>query len=264
MKILIIGDIFGKVGKLIVERNLPNIIKEHNIDLVIANAENISKQGKGISKKDYDDLKSFGVDYITLGNHAFKDDEVNDILHNEDIIRPQNFPDDLSKQGKGKTIIEIDGKKILLFNLLGKELMFSKATSPFAAADEILKRDSYDLAILDFHAETTSEKKALAHYLKDKVKIFFGTHTHIQTSDFEVKEDSKQAYITDVGMTGIVDSAIGVEYDAVISKLKDNQFSIFKEKLSGIAQLSSIVVELDKQLTPISIETLNIREKINT
>ncbi len=261
MKILIIGDIFGRVGKSIVERHLSNIIKDNNIDLVIANAENISKHGKGISKKDYHDLKSYGVDYITLGNHAFKDEEVNEILDNKDIIRPQNFPDDLIKKGKGSTIININDKKILLLNLLGKELMFSKATSPFEAANKILKKESYDLAILDFHAETTSEKKALAHYLRGKVKVFFGTHTHIQTSDCEVNE-SGQAYITDVGMTGVVDSAIGVEYDAVISKLKDNQFAIFKEKLSGIAQLSSVVVELDDNFMPTSIETLNIREKL--
>ncbi len=261
MKILFIGDIFGKIGKEMLQRNLSEVRKLNNIDLVIANAENISKNGKGISKQDYVDLKNMGVDYITLGNHAFKDEEVNDILQNDDIIRPHNFPEDPLRNGKGYTIINFNNKKILLFNLLGRELMFSKATSPFDAADEILNNNPHDLAILDFHTETTSEKKVLAYYLRDRVKIFYGTHTHIQTSDYEINEDN-QAYITDIGMTGVVDSAIGVEFEAVLSKLKDNDFSVFKEKLTGIVQMSSIIVELDEKMIPISIDTLNLREKI--
>ena len=136
--------------------------------------------------------------------------------------------------------------------------MGDKVLSPFDRADAILDNNEYDLAILDFHAETTSEKKVLSFYLKDKVQIFYGTHTHIQTADEYILDD--QAYITDVGMTGIMNSAIGVEYEAVVSKLRNNIHSRFIEKKEGIMMFNAILVTVyDNTFKPFKIERLNIK-----
>ncbi len=261
MKILIIGDIFGYAGKRIIMENLPFIKTDLKIDVVIANAENVSNNGKGLNYKDYCDLKDFGIDYFTLGNHAFKDKDIYNFIDEVDnLVRPANLKKETA--GKEYLIFNFNNKRILLFNLLGRELMNRKqVTSPFEKADEILDNVEYDLAILDFHAETTSEKKVLSYYLRDKVKIFYGTHTHIQTSDEEILND--QAYITDLGMVGISDSAIGIEYEGVLDRmLEKNKFSSFKEKESGIKTLNSILVSLyDNTLIPYNIERINLKIK---
>ncbi len=258
MKILILGDIFGEAGKSIILENLPFIKKQLAVDLVIANAENVSNNGKGLSYKDYKDLNDFGVDYFTMGNHTFKQSDIYDYINEEqNIIRPANFGSHLP--GRGSLIIPYKEKKILLMNLLGKELMSSnKIESPFLAADQILDENEYDVAILDFHAETTSEKKALAYYLKNRVDVFYGTHTHIQTAD-ETITHYGQAYITDIGMVGISDSAIGVEYEEVIQRLLGGSFSSFKEKKDGIRNLNGILVTLyDNSFKPFKIERINM------
>ncbi len=258
MKILILGDIFGEAGKKIIMENLPFIKKQLEVDLVIANAENVSNNGKGLSHKDYNDLNDFGIDYFTMGNHTFRQNDIYDYIDKEkNIIRPANF--DSHFPGKGFLIIPYKNKKILLMNLLGKELMSGKnIESPFIIADQILNNNSYDIAILDFHAETTSEKKALAYYLKNKVDIFFGTHTHVQTAD-ETITSYGQAYITDIGMVGISDSAIGVEYEEVIQRLISKNFSSFKEKKEGIKNLNGVLVTLyDNSLKPFKIERINL------
>lgn len=255
MKILIIGDIYGQAGKSAIQDNLPEIIKQYLPDIVIANGENVSKGGKSLDKKDYIDLMQAGIQYFTMGNHTFKRFELETYIDKvENVIRPGNAWSD--KKGKSYLIIPFKNKKILLFNLLGQSFMPGiDVTSPFEYSDNLLSSIKYDLAILDFHAEATAEKIVLANYLSDRVGIFFGTHTHIQTADERILNGTT-AYITDVGMTGVFDSAIGADFSMVTSRMKDNKFGKFLEA-KGNVRINAILVTLDdKTLIPFKIERI--------
>ncbi len=253
MKILIIGDIYGEEGKNAIKNILPQIKKELKPDITIANAENVSYGGKSLIKTDYDFLMSYGIDYITMGNHTFRKKEINDYIDKVDnMVRPENWDADV--KGVGHLTFNYKNKKILLMNLLGVTFMNIKAKNPFYVADKILDENEYDLAIVDFHAETTSEKIVLGNYLSNKVGIFFGTHTHIQTADERILNNN-QAYITDVGMTGVFNSAIGADFDAVTKKMKDDKMSPFIEAKGGEIILNGIIVEIDDdKMSPISIK----------
>ena len=220
MKIMIIGDIFGHAGKTALVNNIDKLKDKYNPDIIIANAENVSKGGKSLIKEDYDLLHKSGVDYFTMGNHTFDNPKINEYIDNVDnLVRPANLLG--NEKGKGFIIFKFNNKKILLLNLLGKAFINKPTSNPFFAADEILDNNEYDLAIVDFHAEATSEKLVLANYLSNKVDIFVGTHTHVQTSDERIMKN-KMAYITDLGMTGVFNSAIGMNYNEVEKRIKDN------------------------------------------
>ncbi|BDV03375.1 MAG: metallophosphoesterase [Candidatus Hepatoplasma scabrum] len=245
MKILIIGDIFGVSGKSIIEKYLIKYKNFFKPDLIIANGENVSKGGKSLIKKDYDFLMNCGIDYFTMGNHTFHNKEINNYINDvNNMVRPSNYKNKV--KGQGFLIFNVDGKKILLMNLLGASFMNISVKNPFLTADQILKNNKYDIAILDFHAETTSEKKVLANYLKDQVTIFYGTHTHIQTSDLYIW-DQKMAYITDIGMTGIRDSAIGIRFKEVTNFLKNGVKERFYEANEGVEIFNAILVEIDEK-----------------
>ncbi|NOQ50054.1 MAG: TIGR00282 family metallophosphoesterase [Mycoplasmataceae bacterium] len=254
MKILIIGDIYGQPGKRMIQSYLPSLKQTLKPDIVIANAENTSIGGKSLIKKDYDLLKAAGVDYFTMGNHTFKNREINDYIDDvPDLIRPANWPGNV--KGRGFLIFEYNNKKILLLNLLGQSFMNIPGINPFTIADEILNNNKYDLAIVDYHAEATAEKIIVANYLSKKVQIFFGTHTHVQTADERIL-NKKTAYITDVGFTGVFDSAIGADFKAVTAKMKDDIKSKFIEA-QGPVRLNAILVTLyDNTLKPYSIERI--------
>lgn len=256
MKILIIGDIFGKAGKEIIEKHLVEYKKRFNPDVVIANGENVSEGGKSLIKNDYDFLKKCGVDYFTMGNHTFHNRGINTYINDiNDMVRPANYKNKV--KGKGSLIFNWNGKKILLMNLLGTNFMNIAVKNPFLIADQILENNQYDISILDFHTETTSEKKVLSNYLKDKVTIFYGTHTHVQTSDLYIL-DQKMVYITDIGMTGIRDSAIGVEYKEVTDLLKDGIKEPFREAREGIKIFNAIFVEIDDETNlPVKIKRIS-------
>ncbi len=266
MKILIIGDIFGYEGKEFAKKTIPLIKEQLKPDITIANAENVSKGGKSLIKKDYDELNLFGVDYFTMGNHTFRNPEINDYIDEVDnLIRPINYSN--KQKGKGYIIIEVNNKKILLLNILGKELMNIKVNNPFNSATEVLDNNDFDLAIIDFHAETTSEKIVLANYLstryKNKGMVFVGTHTHVQTSDERILNDN-MAYITDLGMTGIQDSAIGMDFESVTKRMVSGELQKFVEA-SGenkFKVINGVLVTLyDNTLKPYSIERITYKDK---
>lgn len=246
MNFLIIGDIVGKVGVEAVKKNISSLKEKYNIDFTIANGENAA-DGMGITKNIVNDLYASGVDAITMGNHTWgKKDIFSFIDEEERLVRPANYAEGLC--GKGSILLNAKGKKIGIINLIGRVNMGGSYDSPFTVADnEInkLKENGANIIIVDFHAEATAEKIALAYYLKDKVNILFGTHTHVQTADERIY-DTGMGYITDVGMTGPKNSIIGMNVDAAMKRF----LTQIPERYScaeGPYILNGVVFEIDEE-----------------
>ncbi len=216
MNILILGVIVGEASVKRVKEILPNLIKENNIDFVIANGEN-SAGGMGITAKIYKDLILSGVNVITMGNHTWGKKDIFNIIDNKNLLRPANYPEGVVGNGYG--IYDCLNKKIAVINLIGRASMNVLSENPFIVADNIVKeiKDKVDVIIVDFHAEATAEKIAMGYYLDGKVTCVFGTHTHVATADETILEKGT-AYITDIGMTGPKKSVIGMEVDASIKR----------------------------------------------
>ncbi len=215
-RILHIGDIVGKPGRKGLRLLLPDLIEEYKPSLIVANCENIAG-GLGVSEKQAAELLDFGVDVLTTGNHVFRRKEVFQMLDNDPrIVRPANYLP--GNPGRGATVIEKDGTRYGVLNLVGTVNM-SAARSPFLAVDEEVDRldQKADLIVVDFHAEATSEKVAMGWHLDGRVCAVIGTHTHIQTADARVLPKGT-AYITDIGMTGPCDSVIGVKKEQSLER----------------------------------------------
>ncbi len=218
MKILAIGDIVGSRALDYIKQNLWKKRAELGADFVVANGENASEI-HGISSADAEELLSAGVDVITLGNHAFgRRDIMNMLGDSRYIIRPANYP--ALVPGSGSTVVNFGGYRILCINVMGTAFMEPLAC-PFATVDKILERErgGYEVSVLDIHAESTSEKLALARYFDGRIDVIFGTHTHVQTADEQVLQRGS-GYITDLGMTGPADGIIGAEAEAVIERMR--------------------------------------------
>lgn len=226
MKILALGDVVGTKSIDYLAKNLWKIRDRLGVDMVVANGENASEI-HGIASADANALLDTGVDLITLGNHAFGKKDLYPLLSDsEKIIRPANYPP--LAVGGGYTTLNVDGYKILCINILGTALMEPLAC-PFSTVERILERESgeYDLALMDIHAEATSEKLALARYFDGRIQIMFGTHTHVQTADEQILPKGS-GYITDLGMTGPTNSIIGTDAEAVIEKFRTKMPSRFR------------------------------------
>lgn len=262
MKILFIGDIFGKSGRKAINVELPKIKKEHNIDVTIANAENAS-HGRGLSLKHYLQLKLFGIDYFTLGNHTWYQNDIKEVLNNKDVVRPFNIKlnNEWSKYGNGSIIFEYKNKIIRLTNLLGNSIMTKDLqTNPFIAFNDVVNNDKSDIHIVDFHCETTSEKNAFLLTFASKVSAIVCTHTHVQTADEKIYKNT--AYISDVGMTGGSNGIIGAKPDTILEMFvgKSNKFKLDPQE--GKYQFNGVIIEFnDKNNLPINIERINIIEK---
>lgn len=215
MKILAIGDIVGDTGVKFLQENLSRIKRENNIDFVIANVEN-SSDGMGITKKTYNTLNFLDIDVMTMGNHTWSKKDVFELLDNNNLIRPANFYKTVP--GSGYNIYECNGKKIAVINLIGRVYIDNPSDNPFAVVDEIIEKvkEEADVIVVDFHAEATAEKIAMAYYLKDRVSILFGTHTHVQTSDERIIDGL--GYITDLGMTGPETSVLGLRVEIALKR----------------------------------------------
>lgn len=216
--ILALGDAIGSSGTsyLSESRRLRKFCTERKIHLTVVNAEN-SADGNGTLPQSANSLFEAGADVLTGGNHSFKRREFYTMLDDtETVLRPANMP--AAAEGHGYTIVDAGGVRVLVMNLIGCVYMES-VTSPFECADRILEREKgrYDISAVDFHAEATSEKLALAHYLTGRVSCIWGTHTHVATAD-ECILGGATGYITDLGMVGSRDGIIGVKPDAVLHK----------------------------------------------
>ncbi len=216
LNILFIGDIVGKPGMEMVQTWLPGLAKKYKADFIIANGENAA-DGKGCTEKEGKILFDLGVDVITSGNHIWDKHQSQDYLKEEKrILRPLNYPK--GTYGRGYTIIETKKGKVGVLNLQGRAFM-APIDCPFRAADWALSRikQETNVVFLDFHAEATAEKLAMANYLDGKISVLVGTHTHIQTADERIFPKGT-GYITDSGMTGPYDSVIGMKTDAAINR----------------------------------------------
>ncbi|MBE6786788.1 MAG: TIGR00282 family metallophosphoesterase [Ruminococcaceae bacterium] len=247
MRILAVGDVCGSIGCEYVRKTLPTLKRKYKIDMVIINAEN-SADGNGITPKSADYLLNIGADVLTGGNHSLRRAEVYDYLDSNDcVLRPHNLPD--AQNGKGYCLVDFGKIQVAVINLSGKIFLDRlNASCPFAAADELCdkaKQDGAKIIVVDFHAEATSEKRALGLYLDGKVSAFFGTHTHIQTADSQILENGT-GYITDIGMTGPIDSVLGVKKEIIINRLKDNDMSKF-ELANGECMLNGCIFEVDEK-----------------
>ncbi len=219
LNILFIGDIVGKIGRKTIAKILPSLRKELKINFVIANAENIA-HGSGITPETIQEILNSGVDYCTSGDHVFRKRKQAEKCFEDNlpVIRPANFPPSVS--GKGYAVINYKKHKILLINLIGRVFMRMHYDCPFRKLDEILAnknlaKDKFSAIIIDIHAETASEKIALAYYAQGRVSAVFGTHTHVMTADHKII-NKEMAYITDVGMVGYANGSLGVDKEGII------------------------------------------------
>ncbi|MGY6171729.1 TIGR00282 family metallophosphoesterase [Candidatus Mycoplasma pogonae] len=264
LRILFIGDVFGESGIAAVEKYLPIIKAKADFDFVICQAENVSGR-KGMNRKDYQTLKAAGINAFTFGNHVWSKKEIQTFINNNDIIRPANI--DASYQGEGTRVFNINGISLRVTSLMG--IIFNKLLPPwgeeyansfFDAIDAIIANDEADYHLVDFHAETTSEKNVLSLYLDGKVTAVLGTHTHVQTNDARILANGT-AFITDVGMTGPCDSAIGANYDEVYRKMRYNSMVAFLPS-NNPAQFNAVHLTLAPRGN--KIKTINIyRDKIS-
>ena len=217
MKILMLGDVSRSLSCRYLVENLPRYQRKNGISFTVVNGEN-SAERNGIDKISAQELFSAGADVITTGNHAFRNFEAKRLFEeNPRILRPANYPGKVP--GDGVYLASADGYSILVISLMGV-VMMEPLENPFTAMDRILERykGKYDVSLVDFHAEATSEKLALAHYLDGKVTVMAGTHTHVTTAD-ECILPKGTAYITDIGMCGPDDSVLGIKPECIIEKM---------------------------------------------
>ena len=242
MNVLFIGDIMGEPGRRVILKHLSTVIQEHQIDLVIGNGENAAG-GFGITQEVAEDLFDLGLSVITLGNHAWDKREALEYLQKEQrVIRPANYPDGVP--GKGTCVVEtIQGERLGILQLMGRVFM-PMVDCPFRVAErELALLTAQTRCILvDMHAETTSEKMAMGYFLDGKVSAVLGTHTHVQTADEQILPQGT-GYLTDVGMTGPVQSVIGMKPNSVIQKFLTQLPKRF-EVATGPSVLSAAVVNL--------------------
>jgi len=264
MKILFIGDIIGRGGRSTVSRVLPQIKKELKIDLVVANVENAAA-GFGMTAKIYKQLsEQAGIDFMTSGNHIWdKKEFISNIDTFRNVIRPANYSG-RGVPGEGYKVIEVSGKKICIINLLGRVFLNWDVSSPFTEVELILDKlgPEVDLILVDFHAEATSEKTALANYLDGRVSLVVGTHTHVQTSDERILPKGT-AYLTDLGMVGAVDSIIGMQKEAVIEKFLNGMPQRFQPQSSGQMNFNSLLVEYSEDNKAVKVERINQKIYLN-
>ena len=250
MRILFIGDIFGRPGRTIVRERLPEMVKQHSVDLIIANGENAAA-GFGITGALAEELFEMGIEVLTSGNHIWDKREILEFFESANgnpysparrLLRPANYPSTLPGWGlfQGKTKANVP---YAVMNLQGRVFMTSN-DDPFRVADELLKRVTEKVILVDIHAEATSEKISMGWYLDGRVTAVLGTHTHIPTADEHVLLNGT-AYQTDVGMTGPYDSVIGVKKELVINRFLTNMPARF-EAASGDVRLCAVVIDCDE------------------
>ena len=246
LKILALGDIVGENTASALCNNISAIRREYGVHLVVANGENVCLgSGNGLSAEWAVKLLSSGIDVLTLGNHAYRQRCLYNLLDDrKDVIRPANFP--ANNPGVGHTIFDCGIARVLVINISGQQhLWYENApSSPFDAVEAILAETEgqYDLSVLDIHAETTSEKITLALHFDGVIDVIFGTHTHVQTADQRILPKGT-AFITDLGMCGVLNSSLGVEFPIVLKRFRTGMPQKFTEA-KGEIDLCGAVFEI--------------------
>ena len=258
MRILFIADVFAAAGRRLVEERLPRLRAELELDLVVANGENVA-DGAGITSRLARRLLAAGIDAITLGNHTYRQREVYPYLDGEArIVRPANYP--ASAPGRGLAVVSAaDGSPVAVVNLLGW-LYLQPARSPFEVAEELVAqaREQAPVVLVDFHAEATSEKVAMGRLLAGRAMAVIGTHTHVQTNDATILPGGT-AYITDAGMTGPHDSVIGVRTDVILRRFA-TQLPVRFEPADGDVRIEGALLECDGDGRATAVEAFRLRD----
>ncbi len=256
MRILFYGDIVGKVGRIAVHLSLPRLVEKYDVDFVIANGENAS-HGKGLTESHYRYLIDSGVDCITLGNHWHSKQEVDDYLDDaDDLVRPLNILN--YHHGSGSASYGVDGVEVRVTNVLGVFAMEETVRSPFEAMDELLKAEDHPaIHIVDYHADSTSEKAIFGYVYDGKVSAVLGTHTHVQTADAKILPNGT-AFMSDVGMCGDPTGVIGFEKNSVIDKIVYGHKGAFGLDDHAPMMVNAILMDFDEttghclKVTPIN------------
>lgn len=255
MKLLFIGDIVGSSGRAVLKEKLPALKDEYQIDCTIVNGENAA-HGKGITRRIYREIKSNGVDAITMGNHTFSKGELLEFIEDAELlVRPMNLIP--TEKGQSVKVIEVLGKKLAVVNLCGEIFMDRIARSPFECMEEVLKEVEADMYFVDLHAEATSEKITFAHVFGKYCVGICGTHTHVQTADERIIDGC--GFITDTGMCGAWDSVLGRDKNEVIRHMVHHESTRYTIA-NGAAVLCGVVITIDdKTLRALKIERIQIR-----
>lgn len=257
IKILFFGDVVGSLGRKAVKHMLPIWQTKYQPDLSIANIENLA-HGKGLTLKTLQEIKTTGVDLFTGGNHIWSKEDILEIEKQEKF--PIAFPANDSRTLNNYTYQSktVNDQKVVVFNLCGRTFMQDdNLSNPFLAADKFLASFPPDaLTILDFHAEATSEKRALGLYLDGRISAVLGTHTHVPTNDAQILAQGT-GYITDVGMIGLYPSVIGVEAQVIIDKFVNESALSHRYPDSGQIEINALLLEVDKDSKKtVAIQTL--------
>jgi metallophosphoesterase (TIGR00282 family) len=243
LNVLFIGDIVGRLGRAITKSHLPDLKMEHSIDLTIANGEN-SASGYGMTEKVYKELVEMGIDAVTMGNHTYDKKDYEKFLKDmPNIARPANYPP--QAVGRDHVLLEVNGLKIAVINLLGRVFM-QCVDDPFRAAKALVEKlkGETNIIIVDIHAEATSEKMAMGYFLDGSVSAVLGTHTHVMTADERILTNGT-AYISDIGMTGAYDSVIGMEKEQILSRFTTGMPIKFEPTTTGTGLLNAVVIRID-------------------
>ncbi len=255
MKILFFGDIVGQPGRRALAKVLPELKKEFEPDLVLANGENMA-HGQGLGVKSLKEILDAGVDWLTSGDHTFALSEGEKLLVDKKnpLLRPLNWPGQVP--GRGYEIINVGARRLMLVNLIGRVFMARDFDDPFAKIKELLEdyslkgkeqgSEAVDAIIIDFHAEATSEKAALAWFLDGQVSAVLGTHTHVPTADERVLPQGT-AFLSDLGMVGPQDSVLGADKEIVIKRFLTQRLFRLETGQSDISEVNGVFLETDDQ-----------------
>ncbi|HSX35116.1 MAG TPA: TIGR00282 family metallophosphoesterase [Candidatus Saccharimonadales bacterium] len=251
MNILYLGDVMAEPGILVVEKMLPGLRREHSIDLVIAQAENLS-DGKGIRPADMQRLQQAGVDFFTGGNHSFRRPEIFPALEDasQPIIRPANYP--AGTPGRGYKYADTPKGKVLVVSLLGQIVgkdADKPMDNPLHVIDKILEEQQgipHVAAVVNFHGDFSSEKRIIGYYLDGRVTVVVGDHWHVPTADASVLPKGT-AHQTDVGMCGSLDSSLGVTFESLIPRWRDGKVTRNEIETNGRMQLNALLVQSNDQ-----------------
>lgn len=251
MNILYLGDVMGEPGLQVVEHVLPKLKKEHHVDLVIAQAENVS-DGKGIRVADFERLQAAGVDFCTGGNHTFARDEISPLLDNPKmpIVRPANYPE--GTPGLGHKYIQTPKGKVLVVSLLGQIVgkdAGKPIDNPLKVIDKILEEEQLVTriaTIVNFHGDFSSEKRIIGYYLDGRVTAVIGDHWHVPTADADILPKGT-AHITDVGMCGSLDSSLGVSFDSLVPRWRDGKVTRNELEMAGRMQCNGLLIAADSR-----------------
>lgn len=254
LNVLFIGDVVGQASANYLGRQLPMLKKQYETSVTIVNGEN-SANGNGITPHSAKLLLSGGADIITTGNHCFRRPEMNELYEESDVIlRPANLGDTF---GKGVTVFDLGRTSLAVVNLMGRAFM-EPCDNPFPCADRLLNEIGTPNILVDFHAEATSEKKAMGFFLEGRVSAVLGTHTHVQTADEEIL-GGHTGYLTDVGMTGKKRSVLGIDKDVILDRL----ISYYPRKHTypeeGVFMINGVSLSIDEKSGKCrSIERINL------